>query len=229
MKRHNRKNGHIGCLFLQRFRILFISLPSFFIEVMEEAMKFEESVMWVDVAFLNRVIEDLKRNFSRMLKRELRVIDFSDLVAYIALDAGLSSDPQNKVQVLLIHDDLSERIVHTQPALVEKELNNVAFKSGLGEFSFYAFRSEGFVSKEDFLIESAKVVLAEKEVKQFWIVAEPDRKAYEALQAILDSEEARSKKMLSFCMSEPSLKTVKWELLGYPVMQALGIRSDELD
>lgn len=194
---------------------------------MAEVMKFDESVMVVDVAFLNRVIEDLRRNFSQILKRGLGMIDLSELVSYIALDAGLLPDSENRIQVLLIYDDLSERISYTQPSDVATELNDVAFQSGLGEFSFYAFHPEGFAGTDDFLIESIKVVLAEKTVKRLWVVAELSEKIRELQDTF--KKEGADKDILFFCMSEPSLQSLKWELLGYPVMKALGIRSDELN
>ncbi len=194
---------------------------------MAEAMKFDESVMLVDVAFLNHVIEDLRRNFSRMLMRDLKRIDLSELISFIALDAGLKPDAENKIQVLLIYDDLSAKIVYSDPGDVEKELNNVAFQSDLGEFSFYSFCPEGLVSIAELLTESAKIAFSEKEVQRLWIVADDTQN--ESLWKDILPQEETDKEILVFSMSDPVGKKYRQELLGYPVMQALGIRSDEVN
>ncbi len=191
-------------------------------------MKFSETVMLIDTSFLHSVISDLEKNFSRMLGRDLDKVDLQTLVSYIALDAGLTPDADNKVQVLFIYDDLSAHLPHSFPSDVENELNNVAFRNELGEFSFHAFRTEGFAEREAFFVESAKVILSEKEPQRVWVIAELSEKEAD-LHEILRKE--RSEKAITlFRMSEPLQdNSLKWELLGYPVMRALGIRGDELN
>ena len=46
---------------------------------------------------------------------------------------------ENNIQVLLIYDKESENMSTCQPGDLRQELNNVAFKSHLGEFAFYSF------------------------------------------------------------------------------------------
>ena len=46
---------------------------------------------------------------------------------------------ENAVQVLFIYDEESKKMDAFQPSDLEKELNNVAFKSQLGEFALYSF------------------------------------------------------------------------------------------
>ncbi len=207
----------------------FLYLCAVFIGDMDktENMKFAESVMLIDVAFLNSVISDLRSHFSRVLGRELQTIDLSALVTYIALDAGVSQEALQQIQVLLIYDDLSAMIPYTEPSDVENKLNNVAFRNELGEFSFYAFRPEQFVSRDEFFEESFRIIASDKDVCKLWVIGELSNQVLE--NAAISEELLSSKEIVMFRMSEPdATENLRWELLGYPVMRALGIRGDEL-
>lgn len=207
----------------------FLYLCAVFIGDMDKTknMKFAKSVMLIDVAFLNSVISDLRSHFSRILGRELQTIDLSALVSYIALDAGISQEALQQIQVLLIYDDLSAKILYTQPSDVENELNDVAFRNELGEFSFYSFRPEQFISVSDFFAESFRIIASDKNVCKLWTVGELSEQILE--DGAISKGFLSSKEIVMFRMSEPAAtENFRWELLGYPVMRALGIRGDEL-
>ena len=78
---------------------------------MEEEIKMAETVMLIDASFLNFVTEDIKKNFERMLNRELQEMDLSHLFTYLALDAGIV-EGQNEIQIFFIYDKNSAQLVH---------------------------------------------------------------------------------------------------------------------
>lgn len=192
---------------------------------MEEDIKMAETVMLVDASFLNFVTEDIKKNFERMLNRELQEIDLSHLFTYIALDAGIS-EGKNEMQIFFIYDTDSSRLVHTQPSDLTSELNNVAFSNEFGEFCFNTFQPENMASREELYLESLKVLVDTEEVKRV-IVLSFNEEYGEKVHKILKKVE--EKELVQFRMNEPEYETsYRWEMLAYPLMQALGIRGDEL-
>lgn len=192
---------------------------------MEKDVKFAGTVMLIDVAFLNFLITDLKVNFERMLGRTLQEVDISMLMTYLALDAGVE-EGDNEIQVLCIYDEDSKILEHCQPKDMEKELNNVAFKNAFGEFSFYSFQPEQMTTLEELYLESLKVVADSKEVKRL-IVVSFNEEYGDKVTEVLDKTEG--KEMIQLRMNEPEDGvSYRWEMLAYPIMQALGVRGDEL-
>ncbi len=193
---------------------------------MKNEVKFSKTVMLVDAAFLNFVITDIKKNFERMLHHPLQDADLSELFVYLALDAGLTTG-KNEVQVLLIYDEDSATLSHCHPSGVAEELNGTAFRdSALGEFSFYSFQPEGMASLEDLYLESLTLLAGAKEVKKLVVISFNEEYG-DKVSAILNK--AEGKEIVQFRMNEPGKETdYSWEILAYPVMQALGIRGEEL-
>ena len=193
---------------------------------MKNEVKFSETVMLVDAAFLNFVITDIKKNFERMLNRPLHDVDLSDLFVYLGLDAGLNIG-KNEVQVLLIYDTESAKLSYCHPSDLAKELNGTAFQdSTLGEFLFYSFQPEGMAALEDLYLESLTLLTEAKEVKKLVVISFNEEYG-DKVSAILDK--AEDKEIVQFRMNEPGKETgYRWEILAYPLMQALGIRGDEL-
>lgn len=192
---------------------------------MEEDIKMAETVMLVDASFLNFVTEDIKSNFERMLNRELQDVDLSHLFTYIALDAGIS-EGKNEMQIFFIYDTDSSHLVHTQPSDLTSELNNVAFSNEFGEFCFNTFQPDDMASREELYLESLKVLVDTEEVKRV-IVLSFNEEYGEKVHKILKKVE--EKELIQFRMNEPESQiNYRWEMLAYPLMQALGIRGDEL-
>ena len=179
---------------------------------MDKKIKLPEIVMLIDAAFLNYVISDLKSYFEKMLNRPLREIDLSLLTTYLALDAGIS-EGDNKAQLLFVYDKDSSKLLFCKPADLKEELNGVAFSSQFGEFSFAGVPCEEMVS------DSA-------DVKKLIVISfneEYGDKVRTALNAV------KEKEVIQFRMSEPDgVVEYHWEMLAFPLMQALGIKGDEL-
>ena len=104
-------------------------------------IKLSETVMVIDVAYLNFVINDLRKYFEPLLGRSLQTVDLALFTMYLAMDAGLKGS-DNDVQVLLVYDKQSGKLEHCLPSDLKNELDGVAFKASLGEFSFMADRTE---------------------------------------------------------------------------------------
>ena len=188
-------------------------------------IKLSETVVLIDAAFLNFVITDMKRYFEETLQRSLQEIDLSMLTTYLTLDAGIA-DGKNEVQFLFGYDKESGNLAHCQPSDLEKELNGVAFQSPYGEYSFASVPSEGMVSREDLFLDLLSIVADSADVKKMILVSfneEYGKKVTDALN------EVQGKEIVQFRMNEPDTPVAyKWDMLAFPVMQALGIRADEL-
>ena len=188
-------------------------------------IKLSETVVLIDAAFLNFVITDIKNYFEKTLQRSLQEIDLSMLTTYLTLDAGIA-EGKNEVQFLFVYDKESGNLAHCQPSDLEKELNGVAFQSPYGEYSFASVPSEGMVSREELFLDLVAIVSDSADVKRMIVVSfneEYGKKVTDALH------EVKGKEIIQFRMNEPEASVeYKWDMLAFPVMQALGIRADEL-
>ncbi|WP_294472593.1 DUF6621 family protein [uncultured Bacteroides sp.] len=189
-------------------------------------IKLSETVALIDAAFLNFVITDMKGYFEKTLQRSLQEIDLSMLTTYLMLDAGIT-EGKNEVQFLFVYDKGSSRLAYCQPADLVKELNGVAFQSPYGEYSFASVPSEGMVSREDLFLDLLSIVSDSADVKKMIVVSfneEYGKKVTDALHVV------KGKEIIQFRMNEPeSPVTYKWDMLAFPVMQALGIKAEELE
>ena len=193
---------------------------------MDEKIKSPSNVVLIDAAFLNLVVTDLKKYFEKTLMRELQEIDLSELVTYIVLDAGMAVG-DNQIQILMVYDKDSAQLSNCRPSDLSAELNGVAFKSQFGEFSFASVPCEEMVSREELYLDLLSIVLDSADVERLILVSfneEYGDKVMERLKGV------KNKETIQFRMNEPeeSIEGYQWEMLAYPVMQALGIRGEEL-
>lgn len=189
-------------------------------------IKLSETVVLIDAAFLNFVIADMKGYFEKTLQRSLQEIDLSILTTYLTLDAGIT-EGKNEVQFLFVYDKQSSRLAYCQPSDLEKELNGVAFQSPYGEYSFASVPSEGMVSREDLFVDMLHIVADSADVKKMIVVSFNEEYGQRVTDAL---HEVKGKEIIQFRMNEPEIPVdYKWDMLAFPVMQALGIRADELE
>ena len=131
-----------------------------------------------------------------------------------------------KYNFFLFYDEESDQLVHCHPSDLVKELNGVAFQSPYGEYSFASVPSEGMVSREDLFLDLLSIVADSADVKRMIVVSfneEYGKKVSDALH------EVKGKEIIQFRMNEPEVQVeYKWDMLAFPVMQALGIRAEEL-
>lgn len=194
--------------------------------VINNEIKFAENVILVDAAYIDKVSRDLRQHFSQVIGRELPKADLSLFLECLAMDAKIYRG-NNVVQALFIYDKASKVMNSFQPSDLQKDLNDVAFQSELGEFQLNTFEPSDMASCEDFFLESVRLVADAKEVKRLIVVPYEEEYA-DKLPEIL--KKVDGKDSIHVFGMNPPLEEVsyQWEMLGFAMLQALGIRANEL-
>ena len=173
---------------------------------------------------------DLIVNFKRMINRRIQPADMAQWAVCIALDGGLR-EGEHETQVVLIHDKKSLAMKNFRPSNYEKDLNAQAFKDDkLGEFIFSSYPTEEkMVGKDEFLVEVARTVCNTKEVKRVMVIPNSeDGDAYDQLRDMLRKVDDDDKRITLFAMQPMPGGNFRQEILGYSLMNALGISAKEI-
>lgn len=193
---------------------------------MEEKKQPADSAILIDACFLEMLTSDFKKNFERILGRELNVVDLSELLTYIALDGGITPG-DNEIDVLFIYNSEQPAFSTCVPAKLDTELNNVAFKNSIGEFTCRTFPNERIVSTDDMFVDSLQIIADAKEVKRLIVVGFNEQYG-DKIEEVLDKTEGKI--IVQFRMDQPQeKKRYATEIIAYPVMKALGIKGEELN
>ena len=194
--------------------------------VINNELKFAEKVILIDAAYINKVTKDLSQHFGQLIGRELPKADLPIFLECVAMDAAIQPG-ENVLQVLFVYDKNQTKIDAFNPSDLKKELNDVAFKSQLGEFQLNTFEPSDMADKEAFFLESVRLVADAKEVKHLVVV--PDEMEYaDKLPEIFEKVDGKESIHVLGMNPPASSDNYHWEMLGYAVLQALGIRSDEI-
>lgn len=193
-------------------------------------IKWSENVIIADADYIDRVAFDLTVNFERMINRRIQPADMAQWAVCIALDGGLR-EGEHETQVVLIHDKKAIAMKNFRPSNYETDLNAKAFKDDkLGEFIFSSYPTEEkMVGKDEFLVEVARTVCNTKEVKRVMVIPNSeDGDAYDQLRDILRKVEDDDKRITLFAMQPMPGGNFRQEILGYSLMNALGISAKEI-
>lgn len=186
-----------------------------------------ENVIIVDADYVDRVAFDLIVNFERMIGRRIPKADLAKWIECVALDGGLR-EGEHDTQVVLIHDKKQAALDNFMPANYDDELNGKAFKDHLGEFTVSSFPVEDITTASDFFLDTVAMVCAQKEVKRVMIVPDAENRAlYADLRHTLQRVDDE-KRITVFAMQPMEGGNFRQEILGYSLMNALGIRAEEL-
>lgn len=186
-----------------------------------------ENVIIVDADYVDRVAFDLIVNFERMIGRRIPKADLAKWIDCVALDGGLR-EGEHDTQVVLIHDKKQAALDNFMPAHYDDELNGKAFKDHLGEFTVSSFPVEDITTASDFFLDTVAMVCAQKEVKRVMIVPDAENRAlYADLRHTLQRVDDE-KRITVFAMQPMEGGNFRQEILGYSLMNALGIRAEEL-
>lgn len=186
-----------------------------------------ENVIIVDADYVDRVAFDLIVNFERMIGRRIPKADLAKWIDCVALDGGLR-EGEHDTQVVLIHDKKQAALDNFMPANYDDELNGKAFKDHLGEFTVSSFPVENITTASDFFLDTVAMVCAQKEVKRVMIVPDAENRAlYADLRHTLQRVDDE-KRITVFAMQPMEGGNFRQEILGYSLMNALGIRAEEL-
>lgn len=186
-----------------------------------------ENVIIVDADYVDRVAFDLIVNFERMIGRRIPKADLAKWIDCVALDGGLR-EGEHDTQVVLIHDKKQAALDNFVPANYDEELNGKAFKDHLGEFTVSSFPVEDITTVTDFFLDTVAMVCAQKEVKRVMIIPDAENRAlYADLRHTLQRVDDE-KRITVFAMQPMEGGNFRQEILGYSLMNALGIRAEEL-
>lgn len=192
-------------------------------------IKWSENVIIADADYIDKVAFDLIVNFERMINRRIQPADMTQWAVCVALDGDLR-EGEHETQVILIHNEQSKKMQNFCPADYEKDLNAQAFKDArLGEFVISSYPTEEkMVGKDDFLVDIARTVCNAKEVKRVMIVPNSEEgNAYDLLRDMLRKVDDE-KRVTLFAMQPLPGGNFRQEILGYSLMNALGISANEI-
>ena len=193
-------------------------------------IKWSENVIIADADYIDRVAFDLTVNFERMFNRRIQPADMAQWAVCIALDGGLR-EGEHETQVVLIHDKKAIAMKNFRPSNYETDLNAKAFKDDkLGEFIFSSYPTEEkMAGKDEFLVEVARTVCNAKEVKRVMVIPNSeDGDAYDQLRDMLRKVDDDDKRITLFAMQPMPGGNFRQEILGYSLMNALGISAKEI-
>lgn len=192
----------------------------------KENIKFTDTLLLIDVAFIENVASDFRRHFSSILSRELPKADLALFLECLYLEADVKSE-ENSIQVIFIYDSENDELKSFNPSSLKNEIENMAFKSNLGEFSLFCFQPSDMVTRDELFKESMKVVLDSADVKNA-IIIPSEEISDEELSNVVSKVDGKDNITL-FGMNTVTLPSnAKWETMGYALMKSLGIRADEL-
>lgn len=187
-----------------------------------------ENLIIADADYIDQVAFNLIVNFERMIGRHIPQADLARWVDCIALDGGLR-EGENRTQVVLLHDRDSKALDNFMPADYEQELRGKAFRDHLGEFVIDALPVEAMVSKDDMMIDILQTACAQQEVRRVMLIPNVERAGvYDDVRRTLRYVDD-SKRVTVFAMQPMEGGNFRQEILGYSLMNALGIRGEEIE
>ena len=188
-----------------------------------------ENVIVVDADYVDNVAFNLIVNFERIIGRRIPQADLARWLDCIALDGGVRNG-ENSLQVVMVHGKTKTQMENFTPANFANELNGKAFKDNLGEFAIGTYAVEDLVNATDFFLDVVQTICAQPEVKRVMVVPNAENaELYEALRRQMHRLDDDSKRVTVFSMQPLPGGNFRQEILGYSLMNALGIRSDEIN
>ncbi len=194
-------------------------------------IKMSENVIIVDADYIDDVAFNLTLNFERMLDRRIPAADFSQWIVNIALD-GRMKPGNHETQVVVLHDKGKRQLDNYVPSSLGQELDKQAFKDEtLGEFIINTIATGGKVTeKDEVMLDFLKIVLSHKEVSRIMIVPNAeDGNIYNLLRNALRDVDDEEKHVTLFAMQPMEGGNFKQQILGYSIINAMGITADEIE
>ena len=191
----------------------------------EKQVIWNENVVIADADYIDKVAFNLIVNFERMLNRRIPQADLARWIDCIALDGGIR-EGDNHVQVILVHAKQREALANFRPSHYDTELNGMAFKDHLGEFAISAFPTEPLVTQQEFLLDILSRAWAQECVKRIMLIADTSQ-MLDKVKGMLKTVDDEKKRITLFDMQPLTPGPYLQEILGYSLMNAMGIRSEE--
>ena len=191
----------------------------------EKQVIWNENVVIADADYIDKVAFNLIVNFERMLNRRIPQADLARWIDCIALDGGIR-EGDNHVQVILVHAKQCEALANFRPSHYDTELNGMAFKDHLGEFAISAFPTEPLVTQQEFLLDILSMACVQECVKRIMLIADTSQ-MLDKVKGMLKTVDDEKKRITLFDMQPLTPGPYRQEILGYSLMNAMGIRSEE--
>ena len=194
-----------------------------------DKIKWSENIIIADGDYIDYVAFDLIVNFERMLNRKIPTANFSQWAVNIALDGKLKPG-NNETQVVLLHDKEKAILENFTPSSYEADLNNKAFKDEfLGEFLVNSIvTGEENTSKEAVLSDLLQMLTTYEEVHRIMIIPNAeDTVTYNEVKKILEKVDDDEKRITVFTTQPMVAGNFRQEILGYSLMNAMGIKAEE--
>ncbi|MDY6271389.1 MAG: DUF6621 family protein [Prevotella sp.] len=193
-------------------------------------VKLSENIIIADADYADRVAFDLIVNFERMLDRRIPQADLSQWLVDLALDGGLKPG-KHETQVVLLHDKNTAKLENFSPSDYDTDLHGKAFKDdSLGEFVINALPVEPFTTKQDMLLDMVKTVLEHPEAHRVMIVPNAeDDDTWNMLRRMLRDVDDDERHITLFAMQPMEGGNFKQQILGFSLMNAMGITQAEID
>ena len=191
-------------------------------------IRWSENVILVDADYVDKVAFNLIVNFERMLGRRIPQADLAKWMDCVALDGGIRPG-ENEILVVLIHQKDKTKLENLTPSDYAKDLDGKAFKDHLGEFSIGAYPIEDIAGSEDYFSDALQLIAAQKEVKRIVVVPNAeDSYIYNKVRATL--KDVNDEKRITLLSMQPMPNwNFRQEILGYSLLAALGISSEEIN
>lgn len=192
--------------------------------------KWSENVILVDADYVDKVAFNLIVNFERMIGRRIPQADIAKWIDCVALDGGIR-EGGHETLVVLIHRKDKTKLENFTPSDYGKELNGKAFKDHLGEFTISAYPIESIAGGEDYFTDALQLITGQKEVKRVMVIPDAENSyIYNKVREILNrlDDDDDPKRITVFAMQPMPGGNFRQEILGYSLMAALGIRSEEI-
>ncbi len=208
------------------FLLFSLTLQGMDTQINSEA-QWSENIIIVDADYVDSVTFDLIVNFERMIGRRIPAADLPRWLDCVALDGGIR-EGEHQTQVVLIHRKDRKGMENFMPSDYESDLNGKAFKDHLGEFMLSSLPIEEIVDETDFLMEIVQAACEQPNVKRVMIVPNFEKDGlYDRMRHVLQQIDD-DKRITVFAMQPLSGGNFRQEILGYSLMNALGIKSEEI-
>ena len=191
--------------------------------------KWESKVILVDADYVDKVAFDLTVNFERMIGRRIPQADMAQWLECVALDGGLRPQtsvvsPQTSIQAVLLHK--RAQMDNFTPGRFA-ELDGKAFEGRLGEFLISCVPVEDLTTMDDLFVDSMQVVANAEEVKRLIVVPDAEHIFNKVREGLRHADPDKHVTVLAMQPMEGG--NFRQEILGYSLMAALGIRSEEIN
>lgn len=184
-----------------------------------------DNVIIVDTDYVDQLTFQLIVNFERMINRRIGNADMARWIECVALDGGLR-EGDNHTLVVLLHNKQTESMSYFLPSSIKNELDGKAFKSHLGEFEFAAVPTEAMVDKTTLSIDMVEHFCFEHKAHRIMVVTDMNE-TVDSLRSLLRNA-PDDKRITLFGMEPLPAGNYRTEIIGYSLMNALGIKAEEI-